>query len=1352
MNRRNERILLTTFSFVLILFFSRLIFNLNPTFQEAEKGYKDGTILHLSKNIDEETLADVLEEGNYIDNPEELQHTVRNLVLKLDSLGSPENLGALNKSGFQVIIDSSNFSLERLKNENEILGLDSMFYLNSSLNLSNQAGTGGMSINGKVISKENLSTVDQIISKFYGLINKPYGKPLSGTLIRLERYFPELKSDQTEEAIPSIETYAKTDANGDFKFNGLTKGGSYSVIPLKEGFEFGNKKGTTNEEGKLVNDITCNFEAKTHKVKIFDTSTYQQIKEDKVFTVRTPQEYKSKFISWVIVFFISFWFVHLIWSIRKFNGDTLVLPLLMLITGFGTLIMFAIQDPLRDTFRGGQTVAGIVLGLFALLIISQINVVKLLTVPGDLFRNKNLSIRKPEIVTRPGFWLGVSFLLMILLILFGSGPEGSGVKVNLGPFQPSEVTKYLVIIFFAGYFAKNGIYLRQIPNINWRWKNNRGLFVGFAFLLAIYLALGDMGPAMVLCFAFLIMYASIRSELLEMVGGAFVYVLLIIAIANILPETQDKSAYLAVTFLYFLIWIAYGYIKKDFKESAILIVLMFAAFIFGETFHKRLKSRNDIFRDIWNNGVFGGDQVSHGIWSLSSGGWFGQGIGKGYSKVMPANHTDMILPSIGEEVGFLGLLLLIFCIGALLYRSILIARRAGNDFAFYLGSGIAIVTGIQFFLIAFGAIGLVPLTGISVPFLSFGKAALATNIAGLGIILSISCLFSTKTQSDYIRVNYDPIIKIGKRTFQFGFIVLACALSWYQILKPENYIVRPSLVVNRAGQKIYSQNPRIEILARKLEAGNIYDRNNILLATSRKIDLEKNRDSLQIAGADMNHLNTIQQRRLKRFYPFNEQMLFVLGDFNEGISISGAGYGAEFRHLSALRGYDNHPAKDEESESLKFRENSFVPSRKLITPLVKYDYSSLIPILKEGIDTTGSEFKKLKKKNRDIILTFDVRLQAAIQSRISSDARFNKHRTSVVILNPRNGEVLTSANYPLPNKKQINELNKIPKSTYSKTKKEKFGTILFTDRDMGITYPTAPGSTAKIITSFAGLNQLGIERIRREAICKNILANERIRDDDPIGDVGMEKAIIESSNVYFVWLANKYRLDQELFNLYHYTGMGIAGKGHNFFGDDESSLVISRKRNNWQMHFDTTGRCDNEKLRGRLCSSRSGGISGAAWGQGDLQATPLSIGRMAGIIANNGRYRPSKFVQSIGGLIQTYKPSIQVSRQNGISEELGSYMAQHPFISKKGFKLTNMAGKSGTPERNYYKSSRGKNGKEINDLIKTYDGWFVFYADSPKLNSPVVVCIRIEHDKKNGEVGSGKAGDLAKFIIEPLLL
>ena len=113
---------------------------------------------------------------------------------------------------------------------------------------------------------------------------------------------------------------------------------------------------------------------------------------------------------------------------------------------------------------------------------------------------------------------------------------------------------------------------------------------------------------------------------------------------------------------------------------------------------QRLVDRKAIWSDPWNNQVYGGDQVANGIWAISTGGITGQGAGEGFAKTIPEAHTDMILPAIGEELGWAGIACIFILFLVFLHRSIIIGRQAGAPFLFYVCAGAGIGIFVQFLL------------------------------------------------------------------------------------------------------------------------------------------------------------------------------------------------------------------------------------------------------------------------------------------------------------------------------------------------------------------------------------------------------------------------------------------------------------------------------------------------------------------------------------------------------------------------------------------------------------------------------------------------------------------------------
>src|SRR4030095_15082969 len=125
------------------------------------------------------------------------------------------------------------------------------------------------------------------------------------------------------------------------------------------------------------------------------------------------------------------------------------------------------------------------------------------------------------------------------------------------------------------------------------------------------------------------------------------------------------------------------------------------------------------------------------LWSMSTGGLFGTGIGLGDTRYLPAGHTDLVLGAVGEELRFTGLLAVGFLYFAMIARALATARRATTDYAFFLATVLALFCALPVLLMASGTLGIVPLTGVVTPFLSFGGSAMLANFAALGLLAAI---------------------------------------------------------------------------------------------------------------------------------------------------------------------------------------------------------------------------------------------------------------------------------------------------------------------------------------------------------------------------------------------------------------------------------------------------------------------------------------------------------------------------------------------------------------------------------------------------------------------------------------
>lgn len=1304
-NSRNPKkegwFLLLSATVVLLFFFMRLYNATVPQLDKTSIALREHRAILLDAATDKEGLRKIIAEGNYYSDTRDIDLLVDSLTQKLSGGSSLDNLGALNKSSFALYapldwkpaIGGTDFQ-DRLTASRQRLGFDSTLYA-QELNHPEKfpttvvAGKGNIEIKGKVQS---------------GSIAMP------GVLVQLRQHIAAI-----DDSITGQTAYARTGANGEFSFTGLLQDSGYSVLPMKPGVEFGSSKGTST----LHKNASYSFTAKPHKIRLIGTIIYGQLKEDGVLLVRTPSSFKTNFQIIAGGLILSFLLAQLVISFRKKQPDPFLLPILLLLCGVSVLLLLSIPDPLTDTLYAFQALQGVAVGLTAYTLLSGIHIGKLYT---KWWFDGLFNFRDKNIYRLKGWtWLALAIGLALLTSVIGTGPEGSGVKVNIQlgglSFQPGEITKYLLLFFLAAFFAANGDHIRNISDIRGRFFINWGVFAGVGMILALYLLMGDMGPAMVICFTFLFFYSIARGNLLFTILAATGYCLLLWQ----LPGWMATAiAFIGVGIVSLLL----GHLKSTrwygafavIADAPVIILVVIAAFSFGDHVPgvgQRLGERKSMWLSQWSNDVYGGDHLAHSYWTLSAGGFSGQGIGRGYSNTMPAAHTDMILPSIGEELGWLGLVAVFLLFGILLHRIFLHARKSGQPFTFYLCAGIAIATGVQLLLIAGGSIGLLPLTGVAVPFLSYGKISLIINLAAMGIVGGISAREGAPVQQEHLYKNYDRVLVTGIAFFLAGMVALSAKLFFIQVTERNEYLVKQARVVMRNGLPIYSHNPRIDKLMRLLAAGNIYDRNGLILATSNNNAIVQDMDTLQRAGLSRSYLKDLTQKRVKRFYPFGDKLFYWTGDYNTRLYWGqGNGYFAEAHHLTALRGFGVSRAMEDSVTSL-YQPDRFTKPFYTNAQLVKYDYAALVDGLREGLDTTRPAIRNIKDKDRNVHLTVDASLQVELEDSLQNSAFHNK-RISVVVLDAVSGDMLASALNPLPNLQspELLELSDRERNQLN---------IPVTERDLGMTYATAPGSTIKILTAMAGFNKIGLAatQIKYNDIYRDEIFRDNKNEQEPfipkVPFVDMHEAIVNSSNIFFIRFANDYNLGDQMAALYQNTGMRLNQRGGYDYIQAQDVGKQSADLTSWQHDVLYNDRKAYDNPRNAHTTTRYRGLfSGLAWGQSVLTATPVSIARMAGAIANKGVLQSSRYVLQEAGQIQVPGDCIQLAKDTAYASILKQFMIDQSSRPGKQ-KIHNMivAGKTGTPER----MVKG---------IKQSDGWYVFFAPTPDNKSYTVTCIRIE--------------------------
>ncbi len=283
-------------------------------------------------------------------------------------------------------------------------------------------------------------------------------------------------------------------------------------------------------------------------------------------------------------------------------------------------------------------------------------------------------------------FLGVSVLLLIITTAgFGHAAGGAARWIRLGPInvQPSEITKVALICWLAYSLAKKS---ERIKSFSVGFLPH-ALMAGFVMLL--FLKQPDFGSAVMVCLiTFVMLFAA---------GAKLGYIL---------------GAFLgAVPIAYFLV------AGSEYRMRRI------------KAFLEPFEHRYDV-----------GYQIAESLMSFGAGGATGVGIGDSRQKLffLPEAHTDFISAIIGEELGFVGIALLIGAFCLLVYRGLLAAYRAANDYGTYLAVGITMFIGMQAFTNLAVAIGLLPTKGLGLPFISYGGSALLVNCIAVGILLNVS--------------------------------------------------------------------------------------------------------------------------------------------------------------------------------------------------------------------------------------------------------------------------------------------------------------------------------------------------------------------------------------------------------------------------------------------------------------------------------------------------------------------------------------------------------------------------------------------------------------------------------------
>lgn len=283
--------------------------------------------------------------------------------------------------------------------------------------------------------------------------------------------------------------------------------------------------------------------------------------------------------------------------------------------------------------------------------------------------------------------LAGAFLLLLLVFVPGIGVSANGARrwLRLWPttFQPSELVKIILVFFFASYMEKN---IRNMRDIRY------GILIPMTVMLAfqaVIIIQPDFGAVMSL---------AVLTIGLLILGGA-------------------RLSYLGMLLL-----------------SALPVL-----YILVSTSSYRMK-RVTCFIDPWKDAYGCGFQLVQSFIAFGNGGIFGVGLGESRQKLyyLPEVHTDFIFSLIGEELGLLGVVLVLGVFLSLFIMGFRIARQTRDAFSYYLSYGLTLMIGVQAIVNFAVSTGMMPTKGLPLPFISYGGSSLLVNMAAAGILMSIA--------------------------------------------------------------------------------------------------------------------------------------------------------------------------------------------------------------------------------------------------------------------------------------------------------------------------------------------------------------------------------------------------------------------------------------------------------------------------------------------------------------------------------------------------------------------------------------------------------------------------------------
>jgi cell division protein FtsW (lipid II flippase) len=374
--------------------------------------------------------------------------------------------------------------------------------------------------------------------------------------------------------------------------------------------------------------------------------------------------------------------VHITLRLRAAYADPVLLPIATVLNGLGLVMIHRLD--LAEDRGGGSSFA------FRQLVWMTLGVVLCLLLLWIVRDHRRL-----QRYTYSAMAAGLVLLLLPLVPVLGKNINGSRIWIGLGPlsFQPGEVAKILLALFFAGYLVQTRDALSLVGR----------RVLGFSFPRA-----RDLGPILVAWIASLSVLVFERD-----LGSSLLFFGLFVAMLYVATE---RISWIAIGLSLFVAGCYVAYLLFGHVQQRVLLWL--------HPFSQRALEVSD--------------QIVRGLYGMANGGLIGTGLGRGRPDLNYYAESDLIVPSFGEELGLIGVFALLLLYLLFVERGLRTALGVRDGFGKLFATGLSFTVALQCFVVVGGVTRVIPLTGLTMPFLSSGGSSLLANWTLVAILLRIS--------------------------------------------------------------------------------------------------------------------------------------------------------------------------------------------------------------------------------------------------------------------------------------------------------------------------------------------------------------------------------------------------------------------------------------------------------------------------------------------------------------------------------------------------------------------------------------------------------------------------------------